>query len=714
MRIQGKFLNSTLGRRLFLLFCLCSLVPLLLMGALAFTQVRMELKAQAERSLQQSTKATGMAIYERMILLSSEIERIAAMLPNNRPSQVQLWDEVHDMFVRLVYYRGPGRTAELLQSERSKPIPIDYAAISNDPDDISVLIRPGEPISRLYITLPVVRGRYDHGFLVGEINSSFLWKIGSSNILPPQTEFLVLDQDRNIILSSFAHTDTLVPHMPGNSEGGRSRQFQWSQGGTEYLARCWSIFMPSRFHSDSWMIVLAQSKKHIYGSVSIFQQIFPLILGLSFLIVVFLSMVNIRLILDPLDKLKAGIQRIAVQDFQTPIHVKSHDEFAEVAGAFNHMSMQLGRQFRAIHAMSEVDRAILSSLETEDIISKLLSGLQELLSCRAVAVNMADPDNPGEAVCYIRGAGGTQTGRRERIFLDAEDIARRLKGRHFIHLRHGDGMPRYIDPFAGAVAQWILLPVFVKNQLAATLNLGYSKAEMHFDEDLRHAARMADQMAVALANSRLVRELDHLNEGALTALAKTVDAKSPWTAGHSERVSAMVQELARVMGLEQPKIDNLHRAALLHDIGKVGISSAILDKPDKLTDEEYAIIKQHPRMGAEILEPIKVYQEVIPIVLQHHERYDGKGYPDGAAGADIVPEARIMAVADVFDALISDRPYRSGWDFEKVVAFIRENSGSHFDPEVVRAFEFLLASGALSPIMATAATEQTNKNNAVM
>ena len=714
MRIKGKFLNSNLGRRLFFLFCVCALVPLILMAVVAFAHVKMELKAQSERSLQQSTKAIGMSIYERMILLSSELERIAELLKINRPAQVQMWDELEDMFVRLVYYRGAGRSVRLLQSEGSKPVNVDYAEISSHPDKISLFLRPGDPVSRLHIALPIAKGRFDRGALVGEVNSSFLWKIGSSNILPPQTELLVFDQDRNIILSSIAHTDALVSRMPENGKDLRSRQFYWSADGTEYLARCWSIFMPSRFHSDSWTIVLSQSKDNIYESVSIFHRIFPLIVILSFLIVIFLSMVNIRLILDPLDKLKAGIRRIVMHDFQTPIHIDSHDEFAEVAGAFNHMSTQLGRQFRAIHAMSEVDRAILSSLQPEDIINKLLSGLQELLSCRAVAVNMADPDNPGEAVCHIRWSGGTQTGSRERIFLDAADIARRLNGRQFMHLHQGEAMPRCMDPFAGAVAQWVILPVFVQDQLAATLNLGYSAETAQFDEEIRHAARMADQMAVALANSKLIRDLDHLNQGALTALARTVDAKSPWTAGHSERVSAMAQELARVMGLEQSKIDNLYRAALLHDIGKVGISSAILEKPDKLTDEEYAIIKKHPRMGARILEPIKVYHAVIPIVLQHHERYDGKGYPEGAAGTDIVPEARIMALADVFDALISDRPYRSGWQFEKVVDFIRENSGSHFDPGVVKAFESLLASGVLSPIMATAATVQTNKNNAVM
>ncbi len=186
-------------------------------------------------------------------------------------------------------------------------------------------------------------------------------------------------------------------------------------------------------------------------------------------------------------------------------------------------------------------------------------------------------------------------------------------------------------------------------------------------------------MAVALANSNLVRELDQLNEGALTALARTVDAKSPWTAGHSERVSLMAQQLASVLKLKKHRLD----------IGKVGISSSILDKPGNLTAEEYAVIKEHPAMGARILEPIRVYREVVPVVLQHHERFDGKGYPHGLAGDDIVYEARIMAVADVYDALISDRPYRGGWHRKDVHAFILDNSGAHFDPEVVEAFASL-------------------------
>jgi putative nucleotidyltransferase with HDIG domain len=193
-------------------------------------------------------------------------------------------------------------------------------------------------------------------------------------------------------------------------------------------------------------------------------------------------------------------------------------------------------------------------------------------------------------------------------------------------------------------------------------------------------------MAVALSNAALIEELDNLNWGTLKALARTVDAKSSWTAGHSTRVTNMALKIGSALGLSPKKLDDLHRAALLHDIGKVGIPVAILDKPGALDDEEYDMIKKHPSIGARILEPIASYKEILPMVLQHHERYDGKGYPDGLSGEEIDIGARILSVADVFDAMKSDRPYRKGMALELVIAIITEEAGRQFAPDVVDAF----------------------------
>jgi putative nucleotidyltransferase with HDIG domain len=134
------------------------------------------------------------------------------------------------------------------------------------------------------------------------------------------------------------------------------------------------------------------------------------------------------------------------------------------------------------------------------------------------------------------------------------------------------------------------------------------------------------------------------------------------------------------------EIDILQRGALLHDIGKIGIPGYILDKPSRLTADEYTLFKEHPEKGALILEPIKAYSKVIPLVAQHHEWFNGQGYPKGLSGDSICIYARVLAVADVYDALLSDRPYRKGWDKDAVIDHIHKRSGLHFDPEVVRAF----------------------------
>ncbi len=182
------------------------------------------------------------------------------------------------------------------------------------------------------------------------------------------------------------------------------------------------------------------------------------------------------------------------------------------------------------------------------------------------------------------------------------------------------------------------------------------------------------------------KKLNRLNWGALRALARTVDAKSSWTAGHSERVTTLALKTGTAMGMSQEDLENLHRAGLLHDIGKIGIDQEIIDKPGKLTKEEYMIMCEHPANGASILEPIEDYASVIPMIRQHHEWFNGEGYPYRLKGEEITVGGRILAVVDVFDALISDRPYRAGMPLAKVISIINEGLNTQFDPTVVDAF----------------------------
>ncbi len=172
---------------------------------------------------------------------------------------------------------------------------------------------------------------------------------------------------------------------------------------------------------------------------------------------------------------------------------------------------------------------------------------------------------------------------------------------------------------------------------------------------------------------------------ALRSLVRAVEVKDTYTHGHSQRTARMAVELGLSMGLAPDRLRVIARGAYLHDVGKIGIPDSILNKPDKLTPEEWAVIQTHPQLGYELASAAPSLHEALPVILHHHERIDGLGYPSGLEGTDIPLEARVVAVADVWDALTSDRAYRKGWSPEMALAHIRDGAGTHFDPHVVDA-----------------------------
>jgi putative nucleotidyltransferase with HDIG domain/PAS domain S-box-containing protein len=182
------------------------------------------------------------------------------------------------------------------------------------------------------------------------------------------------------------------------------------------------------------------------------------------------------------------------------------------------------------------------------------------------------------------------------------------------------------------------------------------------------------------------KELEKLFLGLVKAMVHALDAKSPWTRGHSERVATYAEMIAREMGFEEDDLKTLRLAGLLHDIGKIGTVDQLLDKPSRLSDEEFEIVKRHPAQGVEIIKEIKQLQEIIPIIRHHHERVDGKGYPDGLKGDKIPIFSRILHVADSFDSMTSDRPYRPAPGIEYAISELKKYSGIQFDPKVVDAF----------------------------
>lgn len=198
--------------------------------------------------------------------------------------------------------------------------------------------------------------------------------------------------------------------------------------------------------------------------------------------------------------------------------------------------------------------------------------------------------------------------------------------------------------------------------------------------------KVEDLVASNLALRRSEAELQELFESFVRTMVNTLDAKNRWTKGHSERVAGYAERLAREAGLGDREIAEIRLAALLHDIGKIGLRDSVLDKHSGLTDEEFEDVKKHAALGAEILDDIKQLRHLTPTIRHHHERLDGSGYPDGIKGREIGLYADIIHIADAFDSMTADRPYRDAKGEDYAVSELRRLAGLHFNPDLVKVF----------------------------
>lgn len=239
-------------------------------------------------------------------------------------------------------------------------------------------------------------------------------------------------------------------------------------------------------------------------------------------------------------------------------------------------------------------------------------------------------------------------------------------------------------------------PLSVDDRVLGAVLLGNRAQYVDFTPlDLRRLDQAAPTAGAELERLRLYQELRDVFIHAVHAFVSAIDAKDPYTHGHSERVTAYAVKIAQTLGWTEPEIEDLRMSAILHDVGKIGVPGAILSKPDRLTEEEFRVIRRHPEIGTRIIGEIPQMSHTLPGILHHHEHYDGRGYPEGLAGDRIPAQARLISVADAYDAMASDRPYRAGMRREDAVQEIRSQSGIQFDPEIVAAFLEACERGAI-------------------
>ena len=243
-----------------------------------------------------------------------------------------------------------------------------------------------------------------------------------------------------------------------------------------------------------------------------------------------------------------------------------------------------------------------------------------------------------------------------------------------------------------------MIPLIAKGQIKGVLEVYHRSLHTPESEWLNLLQTLAGQAAIAIDNAQLFENLQRSNieltlayDATIAGWSRAMDLRDKETEGHTQRVTDLTLKLARAMNISESQLIHIHHGALLHDIGKMGIPDNILLKADELTDEEWEKMRQHPGLAYEMLSSIRYLQPALDIPFCHHEKWDGTGYPRGLKGKEIPIAARIFAVADVWDAITSDRPYRKGWTREEALKYIEEQSGKYFDPQVVDEFFRLIS-----------------------
>jgi len=364
---------------------------------------------------------------------------------------------------------------------------------------------------------------------------------------------------------------------------------------------------------------------------------------------------------------------------------------------------QTERRLRQIIALSEIDQTILSSSDMDVSLEVLLAQAMEQLKVDAADIWLYNPASQLLEFTSGRGFRTPAFEKMEPMHLGEGDTGCAALERRTIHV------PNLTDHFVHpqllkALAEepfmsYFAVPLIVKEQVKGVLELFHRSFIEPNEEWLKFLQSLANQAAIAIDNSSLFADLQHSNAELIQAYDATIqgwsqalDLRDNETEGHTLRVTELTMMLGRQFGLSDEDLVHVRRGALLHDIGKMGVPDRILLKPGPLTDEEWIVMRKHPAFANDLLSPIHFLRLALDIPYCHHEKWDGSGYPRGLSGNQIPLAARIFAVVDVFDALTSDRPYRRAWPREKVLEHIRSQSGTHFDPQVIKIY---LESGLL-------------------
>ena len=359
------------------------------------------------------------------------------------------------------------------------------------------------------------------------------------------------------------------------------------------------------------------------------------------------------------------------------------------------------KQIKRISVLHDIDLAISNSMDLSTTLNILLEHVKSQMEVDAVTILLLDELTKKYELVASKGIT-ILAGQHDWVGEGTDIFSQTVTGRktfQTISISNQKISPSFNQLWGlEGINAYLAVPLIAKGNVVGIMEI-YNHSILKFEAEwLDFLETLAGQAAIAIDNNRMYSDLQQSHSNLVVAYDATIkgwsramDLRDKETEGHTQRVVDMTIRFAKMAGIKKETLIHLHRGAMLHDMGKLGVPDSILFKPGPLTEEEWVIMRNHPKIAYEMLSPIDYLKPALDIPYYHHEKWDGTGYPEGLRGEEIPLAARIFAFVDVWDALSSDRPYRKAWPIDKIIAYIREQSGLQFDPNLVEQFIHLIS-----------------------
>ena len=502
MKLDGTFLRSRVARRIFALFLLSALIPSAGIAFLSIRQVDQLLLQQTRAELAKLSKANSMALYERLLLVEDLLQQLAPDLGGDAKRRSDPSIRAKGKIASLALIR-PDATIQTLFGATTT---IRYAPSADERHHLAegktILFSVDGPRAepRVFMMRALGKGEPGRGYVLAELDRRFLW--GDPTELPYNTDMCVFREVSEVLYCSTPTAPPVLAAIGHDDAPSTLRQLEWTDKQVRYLAGYYRILLKPKFFIHGWTVVVSQPESEALAATSAFMHLFLPVLALAILMVIMLSVTQIRRTLVPLERLIDGTRRIAAQDFGDRIDIARRDEFGELADSFNNMASRLGKQFHALTTLSEIDRVILSTLDVDRVLAMILARLNDVIPADYVCITIADPDSTDTARSHVQDYQTLSVPFTSRTELQREEIEKLTTGQDIFWVEHDEVRKGYLAPLAAFPATaFLVLPIVWKEKLSGIIVLGYRSRPALTGDEMIHARDFRDRLGVALSTA---------------------------------------------------------------------------------------------------------------------------------------------------------------------------------------------------------------------